>query len=107
MNTEMLSQYAAELYDALKNLLEEIPAIAVDSRYDVLALRIHEANRLIVEIAVKELSPCPFCGGRAELLDGEYANNFSSVRCTCCNARTGSYESNIEALRAWNRRMSE
>ena len=107
MNSEKLSEYGPELYEALKNLLEEIPAIAWDSRHDVLALKLHEANRLIVEIAMKELDPCPFCGGRAELFDGEKTLVLSSVKCTHCNARTGNYESNTEAIEAWNRRVTK
>ena len=54
MNDERLSEYAPELYEALKNVLEAIPIIAGDSRHDELALRVHEADRLIKEIEEQE-----------------------------------------------------
>ena len=46
----MKEEYAEELYEALKNLLEAIPIIAGDSRHDELTLRIHEADKLIQDI---------------------------------------------------------
>ena len=54
MNDDRLSEYAPELYEALKNVLEAIPIIAGDSRHDELALRIHEADELIREIEEHE-----------------------------------------------------
>ena len=63
MNKDRLSGYAPELYEALKNLLDEIPLIAGDSRHDALAEAIGEADKLIREIEEEnELKPCPFCG---------------------------------------------
>ena len=50
----MKEKYAEELYQALKNLLDTIPIIAGDSRHDELALRIHEADKLIQEIEKDE-----------------------------------------------------
>ena len=68
MNNKNLSGYAPELYEALKNLLDEIPIIAGDSRHDALSMRIFEANKLMQEIdthkRAERLNPCPFCGNK-------------------------------------------
>lgn len=58
----------------------------------------------------KELKPCPFCGGTAELQNsGTLMKSF--VRCTECGAESQRveispfYASNDEAIRAWNLRV--
>ena len=57
-----------------------------------------------------ELKPCPFCGGKAELLTIPEQNPFSnvrwSVRCThfCCKQYP--HISDHDAVEEWNRRVS-
>ncbi|HJF65684.1 MAG TPA: Lar family restriction alleviation protein [Slackia equolifaciens] len=53
----------------------------------------------------EELSPCPFCGGEAEMVTNRSGDNF--VRCTNrqCAAKTGLHHENENGARlAWNRR---
>ena len=58
-----------------------------------------------------KLKPCPFCGGKAELLivPGHFKSGLSSngwlVKCTngCCNQIP--YTSDHDAKEAWNRRV--
>ena len=65
MTSERLSEYAPKLYKALKDLLEEIPLIAGDSRHDALAESIEEAAKLIRKIEEcqdeEKLKTCPSC----------------------------------------------
>lgn len=55
----------------------------------------------MLEEAMQELLPCPFCGSRAEL---DIERGFPYVHCTCCTARTGTCDTNEEAIEEWNRR---
>ena len=135
MNKDRLSEYAPELYDALKNVLEEIPLIAGASRHDELAMRIQEAAKLIREIEKEyELKPCPFCGGKMtedDVYFGEcgarsYEGILSKTRrensiggaciyfvhCPHCDAHLGGlhkgdFGSPEEAIAEWNRRAAE
>lgn len=52
---------------------------------------------------MSELKPCPFCGGKAELVTGapEYW-----VRCLTCGAGTDTTASSKRATDNWNRRKS-
>ena len=104
MNKDRLSEYTPELYEALKNVLEEIPLIAGDSRHDELALRIQEAAKLIREIEKEyELKPCPFCGGNNIDITQEFQCSSWEAVCEDCGAviYRDTYK---EALQAWNRR---
>lgn len=47
-----------------------------------------------------EPKKCPFCGGEAEV-DGF---PLRYVRCKECGAETGAFDSEGEAIKAWNRR---
>lgn len=66
-----------------------------------------------------ELKPCPFCGGKAEIRVGEYASFVEgyAVGCSNCALTFGAsgrigeaycwsccYETEAEAIEAWNRR---
>ena len=66
----------------------------------------------------ERLKPCPFCGGEAEVIFEEYSGdhivNEFYVRCTMFNNRlpnclvmpnTITYDSEEEAIDAWNRRV--
>lgn len=50
-----------------------------------------------------ELKRCPFCGGEAEV-DGF---PLRYVRCKECGAETGAFDSEEEAIKAWNKRVSD
>ena len=104
MNNERLSKYAPELYEALKDVLEEIPVIAGDSR----AESIEEASKLIREIEKEyELKPCPFCGGEAVYPEGITVGGIW-ITCDKCGIVQGHpYMTREEALAAWNRRAAE
>ena len=104
-----LSEYAPELYEALKGLLEAIPIIAGDSRHDELSMRIFEADKLIREIDKdkpdekfnQKLKLCPFCGGETEVYQWAY------IKCQKCGTKTNGYLRYSDAIKAWNRRAGE
>lgn len=48
------------------------------------------------------LKRCPFCGGRAELR--VYSANMQFVQCDECLACSHAFQSDNEAIDAWNRR---
>lgn len=54
----------------------------------------------------KELKPCPFCGGKAEIKkdEGQYVN----IKCTQCPCDMGRYwfTRQTDAIKAWNRRFN-
>lgn len=61
----------------------------------------------------KELKPCPFCGGAARLREYRTFDGLISgittryyVKCEACRIEvpTLGYESDSEAVKAWNRR---
>ena len=62
---------------------------------------------------MSDLKPCPFCGGKAELIivPGYFKYGLSSigwfVKCIdgCCNQST--YMSDHDAVEAWNRRVND
>jgi len=60
---------------------------------------------------IKELKPCPFCGGKAALEDYGLNGNFKIVKCLECGARTTLFLKNLnlgeDAIEAWNRRAKD
>jgi Lar family restriction alleviation protein len=52
-----------------------------------------------------ELKPCPFCGGKARLYNGNH-DGFG-VCCTKCSAKVYGYMTTGGASRAWNRRAND
>ena len=105
----MKEKYAEELYQALKNLLEAIPIIAGDNRHDKLTLRIYEADKLIRDIKKDEyeerLKPCPFCGGKAVLLDAFHGSSkVWHVVCSACMASSLYNELEVTVIDYWNKR---
>lgn len=64
---------------------------------------------------MEELKPCPFCGGKAVILN---TGNFNSqlwgnssveywAECISCNIRTPDVMADFIAVEKWNRRISE
>lgn len=54
-----------------------------------------------------DLKPCPFCGGEATLVEDIYDDRLCSyVICSNdnCNANTGRYDTEDEAITKWNTR---
>ena len=50
----------------------------------------------------KELLPCPFCGGEADI---EGISEIHYISCKNCYAETRTYGSKGEAINAWNKRV--
>ena len=52
------------------------------------------------------LKPCPFCGGEAEVLTAESMNGgyLFGIMCNDCRSRGDVYDTEAEAIEAWNRR---
>ena len=53
----------------------------------------------------EELKPCPFCGGKAELIDVGRYEWFIKCRRGCVE-QTHVYKAKSSAVKAWNRRKS-
>lgn len=52
---------------------------------------------------MEELKPCPFCGGKAEIIGGMLDRSLAQIRCTKCSCCT-SYCHLHMAIDKWNRR---
>jgi len=59
-----------------------------------------------------KLKPCPFCGGKAALINGcEWLSAYSAVECTRCGLRSPlffvatSESSDASATEYWNKRV--
>ena len=55
---------------------------------------------------MSELLPCPFCGGEAEMLTAESMNGgyLFGIMCNDCRSRGDVYDTEAEAIAAWNSR---
>ena len=55
---------------------------------------------------MSELLPCPFCGGEAEILTAEsmHGGYLSGIMCNDCRSRGDVYDTEAEAIEAWNTR---
>ena len=54
------------------------------------------------------LKPCPFCGGKAELVEDVWSDNeYCYVTCVDCHAGTNACDTQDEAVAKWNSRVSE
>jgi Lar family restriction alleviation protein len=53
----------------------------------------------------KELFSCPFCGERARAIYIATPNLHHRVTCCSCNAMSGVYGTEDEAIAAWNKRI--
>ena len=59
-----------------------------------------------------ELKPCPFCGDNAFLAEWTYDLTLGNVlmhfvECNGCHAITFEYDTEEEAIKAWNRRAED
>lgn len=56
-----------------------------------------------------ELKPCPFCGGEAKIRDYSTPDTDPEIDvfCTNCGGQTFVYETEGEAIEAWNRRAED
>lgn len=56
-------------------------------------------------MSVTELKPCPFCGGKAELIDLGHGECF--IKChRGCVEQSHVYKAKSSAINAWNRRKA-
>lgn len=53
-----------------------------------------------------KLLECPFCGGEAEILTAEsmHGGLIAGIMCNGCSARSDVYDTEAEAIAAWNTR---
>ena len=60
---------------------------------------------------MSELKPCPFCGGKAEIVEvtRHVTNNRIVVKCSRCGASTRTFSDNKSeyAIDAWERRATD
>lgn len=56
-----------------------------------------------------ELKPCPFCGGEAETLTADSMNGgyLFGIMCNDCRSRGDVYDTEAEAVAAWNTRSDD
>lgn len=54
---------------------------------------------------MKELKPCPFCGGKATV--NQFLDSLFWVRCTECGSENQASNTEKQAIDAWNRRVNE
>lgn len=57
-----------------------------------------------------EVKPCPFCGNNEVIklvIDDNPCDRKHRILCDKCGARSGECEEPEEAIRRWNRRISE
>ena len=55
---------------------------------------------------MSELKPCPFCGGEAEHYEDGYMQHYVVCTRRGCYARSFGFESEAEAITAWNTRAA-
>ena len=57
----------------------------------------------------EKLKPCPFCGGEAKLYSRavDWLLSEHVVRCKKCHCMTDTYDTKVETIEAWNRRVAD
>ena len=64
----------------------------------------------IRRMEMEKLKPCPFCGGKAEMLINEYEDSRKEylVACTECDGMVERWrKTEEEAVEQWNRRVND
>ena len=58
---------------------------------------------------MNELKPCPFCGGEAEILTAEsmHGGYLFGIMCNDCRSRGDVFDTEAEAIKAWNTRADD
>ena len=51
-----------------------------------------------------KLLPCPFCGGKAKVIENNYYTDIHSVMCKNCFSESDRYHTQEEAIKQWNTR---
>lgn len=54
-----------------------------------------------------QIKPCPFCGGTDLYIDGGAFLQDFEVRCMKCGGRVCYFNTRVDALAAWNRRVTD
>lgn len=61
-----------------------------------------------IEELDKELKPCPFCGGKAQIFYVKYRGSECwFVKCDLCDSKIKEYETPVKALDFWNKRKDQ
>lgn len=66
--------------------------------------RITLADALADPQILVRVSPCPFCGGDAEMVESVDEAAWYTV-CLQCSCQIGPYSSRLDMIPAWNRRV--
>lgn len=63
----------------------------------------------MIETNETELKPCPFCGGKAEIIEAAWCGKYECyVSCTVCRVTQTHYlRSKRVAISEWNRRTDD
>ena len=54
-----------------------------------------------------ELKPCPFCGGKATIMENNHYTDMWTVMCKNCYSEIDRYHTKESAIEAWNRRENK
>ena len=93
---------APEMYETLADIVKELRAYGYHVREDLYSL-MTEAEEILTHVDGSEgLKSCPFCGGKAEIFEG---NGFW-VGCENSCVETAAYKFRDDAIEVWNRRAN-
>lgn len=54
-----------------------------------------------------QLKPCPFCGGKPQMIVGTTEYSLTQIRCTVCQNCTAYWQGYDKAIEKWNRRVND